>query len=60
MSKKAGSDTSKVGRSAESGRFMGVRIADPVVKPTTVTVHKIRDAVRKVTSNPAKASGPKK
>lgn len=60
MSKKAGSETSKAGRSAESGRFMGVRIADPAVKPTTVTVHKIRDAVWKAASKPAKASGSKK
>jgi hypothetical protein len=45
---KAKKHTSKkkyVGRTSKDGRFMGVRIADPVVKPVKVTVEKIRRAV---------------
>jgi hypothetical protein len=30
---------------ASSGTFMGIRIADPIVKPRGTTIRKIREAV---------------
>ena len=35
-------------RDPKTGRLMGVVIADPVVRPKTVSVERIRDAVRAV------------
>jgi len=35
----------------QTGRLAGVPIADPVVKPRTVTVEKIRKAVRDATAD---------
>jgi hypothetical protein len=43
--KKHASRKKGAARSSEDGRFMGVRIADPVIKPVKVTVEKIRRAV---------------
>jgi hypothetical protein len=35
-------------RDAETGRIVGVTIADPAVKPRTVTVERIRKAIKEV------------
>ena len=52
MSKKRRAiDNRYVWRDAETGRLVGVAIADPVVKPRTVTVEKIRKAVRDVVAH---------
>jgi hypothetical protein len=49
MSKKKSSANNRyVWRDAATGRLVGVAIADPVVKPRTVTIEKIRTAVRDV------------
>jgi hypothetical protein len=49
MSKKKSSPNNRyVWRDADTGRLVGVAIADPVVKPRTVTVRKIRAAVKDV------------
>jgi len=39
-----------VWRDPNTGRIMGVAIADPVVKPKTVSVEKIREAVEAVSA----------
>jgi hypothetical protein len=52
MSKKRRTiDNRYVWRDAETGRLVGVAIADPVVRPRTVTVEKIRKAVRDVVAH---------
>jgi hypothetical protein len=38
-------------RDPKTGRIMGVVIADPVVKPKTVSVERIREAVRAARAN---------
>lgn len=40
-----------VWRDADTGRLVGVAIADPVVKPRTVTVEKIRKAIKDVAAD---------
>jgi hypothetical protein len=39
-----------VWRDPNTGRMMGVVVADPVVKPKTVSVEKIREAVEAVSA----------
>jgi hypothetical protein len=49
MNKKKRSASKRyVWRDADTGRLAGVAVADPAVRPTTVTVDKIRRAVREV------------
>ena len=38
------------GSDRDAGKFMGIRIVDPVVKPKGATVREIRNAVEKVRS----------
>ena len=45
MSKKTEKKPSGKRAAASSGTFMGIRIADPAVKPRGTTVKKIREAV---------------
>jgi hypothetical protein len=40
----------EVGSDRDAGKFMGIRIVDPVVKPKGATVREIRAAVEKVRS----------
>lgn len=48
--RKRSSENRYVWRDSDSGRFVDVVVADPAVRPKTVTVEKIRKAVREVTS----------
>jgi hypothetical protein len=52
-------DNRYVWRDHESGRFVDVVIADPAVRPKTVTVEKIRRAVRDVTKVSAQSTPPR-
>ena len=59
MSKKIKSSANKASDSKtplRSGKFLGIRIADPAVRPKTVTVAKIRHAVREATKIDSKRS----
>ena len=42
--------STKTIRTSTSGRFLGVRIVDPAVRPKGVTVAKIRAAIREATA----------
>jgi hypothetical protein len=56
--KSQGSKATKAGKAVKrvkDGRFMGVRIADPVVKPRNTTVGEIRKAVDSVMSKRKRA-----
>jgi hypothetical protein len=49
--KKSVANNRYVWRDAGTGQLVGVAIADPVVRPRTVTVEKIRKAVRDVVAH---------
>lgn len=53
MTKAAASRNEKADRTSKSGRFMGIRIVDPAVKPKTTTVKQIRAAVRELAATGA-------
>lgn len=55
--KRTGGKISKASKVAKSddGTFMGIRIADPAVKPRGITVREIRRAVAKVMADRKRA-----